>query len=185
MEASSPSCWAASGLTAEFAASIVDVEAAGETSGQAQMSSVGGARVPGDAGHTAVLAASGRVGHSTSTGPWAERRTTDDPEHRAAASESMLASWTVAFDNLRWEDTAGGSWPLGWPCYRWRWALSDLSELSNGNHTYACRQGRNRKTRTKKKKKKTEQRLHRKIDTREKAYLMKRRSRWHCLCCKD
>lgn len=86
----------------ESAASIVDVEAADETSRQVQMSLAGSA-LPADAGHTAVLAALGRVGHSTWIGPTAETRTTGDPGHHAASRGLTPASWIVAFDSSRWE----------------------------------------------------------------------------------
>lgn len=181
-EASNPSYSAVSELIAASVALTADDEVdavAGETSRQAQMSSAGGAMVPGDAGHTAVLAALGRVDHSTWTAPAEGMRTTDDPEHHAAASESRPENWIVASDNLRLEGIAGDSWPLGWPCCRWRWALPSLLDVSDDNCTYACRQGRGMDER--------EGRccytdIRRDGET---AYLMKGKSRWHYWCCKD
>lgn len=107
--ASSPSCSAVTGLIAESAVSIFDVEAAGGTSAPVQMSWAGSASLPADTEHTAVLAALDRVGHSTRIGSMVETRRTGDRGHQAPANGLMQPCWIVAFDNSRWEGIAADS----------------------------------------------------------------------------
>lgn len=109
MKVSSPSCSAVTGLNAESAASIVELEAAGDTPRRVQMSWAGSTSLPADGGHTGGLAVLGRVRHSTRIGILVETCTTGDPGHNAAANGLIPAGWIVAFDRWRWEGIAADS----------------------------------------------------------------------------
>lgn len=91
VKVSGPQCSAVTGRKAESAASVVEVEAAGDISRQVQVSWAGSTNLHADAGHTAGLAVLGKIGHGTRIGPLAKTRTTDGPGGNSVANGLMPA----------------------------------------------------------------------------------------------